>query len=256
MFASRVSEKGVLGTYLDQSRNWINCLVLVAPLFVIYQIGILFTHGWKNGADFVTPRLLSLTRGDRLAYSLINLAVLAFFVVLFFILRRRRTLHPRTWAIVLVESCLYAFALGGVAARILFAVGLSPPMSGYDAAASPSPPAHVVDAIILSIGAGAYEEMFFRLLLVGGLVFILGKAGMRRWLAWLIAIAASSIVFSVFHYVPIGIESWQLWSFAFRLLLGVLLAFLFVTRGFAVAVYTHALYDILILVPRALGLDG
>ena len=256
MSEGRASQKGVLGTYLDQSRNWINCLVLVAPLFVVYQIGILFTHGWKNGADFVTPRLMALMRGDRLAYSLLNLAILAFFVILFFILRRRRTLHPRTWAIVLVESCLYAFVLGGVAARILFAVGLSPPMSGYAAAASPSPPSHAADAIILSIGAGVYEEIFFRLALVGGLAFILGKVGMRRWQAGLIAIVGSSIVFSVFHYVPIGIEAWQLWSFAFRLLLGVLLAFLYVTRGFAVAVYTHALYDIFILVPRALGLEG
>lgn len=40
--------------------------------------------------------------------------------------------------------------------------------------------------------------------------------------------------------------------FGYRLILGIILGLLFVSRGFAIAVYTHTLYDIIVLVPRLL----
>lgn len=247
-------QQGLFRSYLDQSKNGVNSLVFVAPLFVLYQVGILFTHGWVNGADFVTCRLLALFEGNRIYYSIFNVAVLAVIGCVFFFLRKRRVLHPRTYGMMLVESCLYAFVMGGVAARILFAVGISPPMRILHGVSSPQLPEGVLDSIVLSIGAGTYEELFFRLILLGGLFFILGRTKLKKWQSALIAIGVSSLLFSVFHYVPIGIEPWQLWSFTFRFLLGIILAVIYITRGFAIAVYTHAIYDIFILVPRALGL--
>jgi membrane protease YdiL (CAAX protease family) len=239
-----------LGTYRAQSRNGINSLVLVAPLFVVYQLGILLTHGWKSGVDFVTPRLLLLFGGNKLYYSLFNVAVLAVFVAVFFILRKKRTLHPLTAGGVAVESLLYAAVMGGVAARILFALGLSPEM--LVPAAADGPPSGIVNAVVLSIGAGTYEELFFRLVMLGGLLLVLEKTKLKRWQSVVIAVVSSSLVFSACHYVPLGIEPWGLWSFSFRFLLGVFFAVLYVVRGFAVAVYTHSFYDIFILVPRAL----
>jgi len=40
----------------------------------------------------------------------------------------------------------------------------------------------------------------------------------------------------------------QVWVFTFRFLAGILFGLLFWFRGFAVAVYTHAIYDIVVLV--------
>jgi hypothetical protein len=45
----------------------------------------------------------------------------------------------------------------------------------------------------------------------------------------------------------IGGEPWKLGVFVYRFLCGLFFATLFQTRGFAVAVYTHALYDIYVL---------
>lgn len=248
-------EKGFFRSYAEQTRNPVNCLVMVAPLFIVYQLGILFTQGWRNGADFVTPLLLDLVGSDRVYYSMINLAVLGLFIMFFYLLRERRTLAPRTVGLMLGEASIYAFIMGGVAARILFAVGLSPPMQVHAAGSGPAPPGGVVDSIVLSIGAGAYEELFFRLILLGGALWILKRTRLKPWVGALIAIASTSLLFSIFHYAPIGTEPWQLWSFSFRFILGALLAVLYMGRGFAVAVYTHAVYDIFILVPRALGFD-
>ena len=53
-------------------RNLLTSLVLVFPLFVIYQIGVLFTLPLLNGADFLTVflfRKLGLSTSAYLAYT-------------------------------------------------------------------------------------------------------------------------------------------------------------------------------------------
>jgi hypothetical protein len=60
-----------------------------------------------------------------------------------------------------------------------------------------------------------------------------------------------ALVFSEIHYVGAMSDSFQLTSFTFRAVLGLLLTLIFVTRGFAAAVWTHAIYDVWVLVFRA-----
>ena len=60
------------------------------------------------------------------------------------------------------------------------------------------------------------------------------------------AVFVSSLLFSLAHYV--GPEQFGMFSFVFRLLAGALFCGLFLARGFAVAVYTHAIYDIYVMV--------
>jgi hypothetical protein len=45
-------------------------------------------------------------------------------------------------------------------------------------------------------------------------------------------------------------DGFQLISFTFRAVLGLLLTLIFATRGFAAAVWTHAIYDVWVLVLR------
>ena len=52
-------------------------------------------------------------------------------------------------------------------------------------------------------------------------------------------------VIAIAHYL--GPESFTLFTFAYRSLAGLIFAFLFLFRGFAVAVYTHCLYDVYVL---------
>jgi len=40
-------------------RNLLTSLILVFPLFLIYQVGVLFTMPMLNGADFVTTLLFA-----------------------------------------------------------------------------------------------------------------------------------------------------------------------------------------------------
>jgi len=233
--------------YLRESRDVVNSLVLVAPLFVFYQVGILFTDGWKNGADFVTGFVFSMVGHDAILYALFNLLILVGFGVLWLRRRQDQTLSARTAGLVVAESTVWALLVGGVVVQVLLALGFRPPASMM-VSAGPMESMGFFDTVVLSVGAGTYEELFFRAGLLTAMYFGLSKTKLGEgWLAAAAAIALSSLLFSAFHYPPIGMDPWEVWSFVFRVLMGVFFAVLYWTRGFAVAVYTHAIYDIIVL---------
>ena len=106
----------------------------------------------------------------------------------------------------------------------------------------------IMGRICVSFGAGVNEEFVFRLIMFAGGGALLTKAFKpeNKAMPYLVACVLSSILFSLAHYM--GSEGFQLYTFAYRFLAGVLFCGLFWARGFAVAVYTHAIYDVLVLV--------
>ena len=98
--------------------------------------------------------------------------------------------------------------------------------------------------LVVSLGAGLYEELLFRVLLVSGLIWLFRRVGLTPPARIGAAILASALIFSAFHYIgPYGDEL-TLGSFTFRAIAGVLLSGLYVARGFGIAAWTHALYDV------------
>ena len=102
--------------------------------------------------------------------------------------------------------------------------------------------------LMLSLGAGLYEELFFRVILVTGLavgartVLGLGPRG-----AGLLAAIVGAFIFSAFHYIgPYG-DPIELQSFVFRMLSGLAFSGLYLIRGFGITAWTHALYDSFLL---------
>ena len=61
-----------------------------------------------------------------------------------------------------------------------------------------------------------------------------------------VAVLTTSLAFSLAHYVGPAAEAFDLFTFTFRTIAGAFFAVLFVTRGFGVAVGTHAAYDLLV----------
>jgi hypothetical protein len=67
-------------------------------------------------------------------------------------------------------------------------------------------------------------------------------------LANVFAVTLGALIFSAFHYIgPYG-DPLRLDSFVFRAIAGVAFSALYVVRGFGITAWTHALYDILVLV--------
>lgn len=235
----------------NDPRNLLTSLVLVFPLFLIYQIGVLFTLPVLNGADFLTVFLfkhLGLGAGAYLAYTG---AVAVTFAIAVGILRRKQHFDPRLILPVLVESAIYALTMGSLIVFVMTrGLGISPRLAGGAAEGMISSQGFGT-RFVMSLGAGVYEETVFRLGIMTGLVVLLEKvAGLRRFIAVTLALLVSAVLFSAMHHIPPYGDPLHLGVFLFRVLAGIFFGLIFWYRGFAVAVYTHALYDIYVLLVR------
>ncbi|WP_375154909.1 CPBP family glutamic-type intramembrane protease [Stratiformator vulcanicus] len=125
-------------------------------------------------------------------------------------------------------------------------------MATISVAAGPAAAGHSeVSATILPralafVGAGIYEEVLFRLLLLPA--FYLGFRAMQAGVlgSTILAVLASSLAFSLAHYVGPAGESIVPFTFLFRTLAGIFFATLFFARGFGITVGAHAVYDLIV----------
>ena len=227
--------------YFSRSRDVFTSVVLVMPLFFIYQIGVLATGGLRNGVDFVTTALFALLGGNVVAYVVFNLVVMAGFVIALLFLRKRGSFEPRLVPWILLESTVYAVLLGSVVVALINSLGL-----GGLLAAGKAVPVGMFDKVVMSAGAGLYEEIVFRAFLMGGMIAALTKGlSVPRLPAVVVAIVASSVLFSAAHHIT---EPFTMSAFVFRIFAGILFAVVYRLRGLAVAAYTHAIYDVWVMV--------
>ena len=222
-------------------------LALTLPLFVTYHLGVVFLPV-QNAADVVTRELVKLADNNMAAYGGLTLAIGVVFVGVLAVLGRRRELRWQRFFWVGSEGILYAMAMRLAAGYLVGKLRLAPDASPVDAEAL-GPFA----GLVLAVGAGFYEEIAFRVVLFG-----LGAKVLRLFaepipafqarlitLGWGVLAAAA---FSGWHYVgPLG-EPFELRSFVFRFVCGLAFTLIYAFRGFAPAVWTHAIYDVWVLV--------
>ena len=230
-------------------------LTFAFPLLVAYEVlAFTLSHhaltGVRNGADVLLKSLFVLFGGRN---GLLAFGVLMVGTGLALVIRDRRRSGPlagRVFLLMAVESVAYALAFGLVVGtltglllgRVVLASGAA------DVAAGPAGMG-LATQLMISLGAGIYEELLFRVILVGSLAW----AG-RRLLGWAPAAAGigatviGALVFSAFHYLgPYG-DRLELASFTFRAIAGVLFSGLYLLRGFGITAWTHALYDVFLAV--------
>jgi len=238
---------GMLKHYLSASRAPRYSVLLALPLLLLYEgAALLLTgspvEGVRNGADVMLKSLFLSIGGT---YGLEALAVLLLGGGALLVWRdRRRSGEPLKGAVfgwMLAESCLYAAVFGVVVGWLTAMLLRAPHMLAIQGAAA-------IDTrtrLVTSLGAGIYEELVFRVILVGALLWGFRVVfGMGRGGASTLAVAIGALVFSAFHYVgPYG-DRFTVSSFVFRAIAGVVFSVLYVTRGIGITAWTHALYDV------------
>jgi len=216
-------------------------LALTLPIFVLYHLLVVFLDV-RNAADLVTRELVKLSNDSLPAYGGLTLVIGALFVGVLVVAGREHELRWQRFAGIAIEGVLYATMMRFVAAYVVGRLhlgngGLSDRFAG----------------LVMSLGAGFYEEIAFRVLLFGvglslvRLVFLSVDPIKRALVAlgWAVVCAA---VFSGWHYIgPMG-DPFELRSFVFRWVCGLVFTAIYAFRGFAPVVWTHALYDIWVLV--------
>ena len=106
----------------------------------------------------------------------------------------------------------------------------------------------LIQQVTLAIGAGIYEEILFRVLLMACLVnileFIFDWSKLSKYTS---ALMISSVIFSLFHFIGEFGDYYSFDIFMYRFLAGIFLGLLYLLRGFGITAWTHAIYDIIII---------
>jgi hypothetical protein len=230
--AKEAPERGGSGPWTD--------LGLTLPIFLGYHLGVVFLPV-RNAADLVTSELIALADHNLIAYGGLTLAIGATFVGVLAVLGRGLELKWNRFALLGGEGILYAVAMRLVAGYAVGRMFLGAVQTG------------AFGGVVMSLGAGFYEEIAFRVILFGLGAKVLhlmypDLLGARRKLvtaAWAVAAAG---VFSGWHHVGAMGDPLDLKVFVFRWVCGLVFTVIYAFRGFAPAVWTHALYDIWVLV--------
>lgn len=238
--------------YWQASRSPRYSLLFAIPLLAFYQALAAAVpagpHGGvRNGADVLLQAVfvwLAGSWGPRLFMACLIVAGL------WFVAKDLRAnpgrLRAPFFGLMLGEAIglalVFGIVVGGLTAALL---GAPPPLTliaGVQTQLSRG------TILMLSLGAGIYEELLFRVLLVGFLAWVGRRVlGFRPIIAGTSATIAGALIFSAFHYIgPYG-DPWQLYSFVFRTIAGLFFSALYLARGFGITAWTHALYDVFLV---------
>lgn len=242
--SSNAEHAELLSEYWAESRRPFASLAFIAPMLIVYELGILWfgSGGLRNGADVWLRQLLS------------SLGLTHFFllpVLTCAILLGWHHVKRERWRVgwmVLYGMLIECLVLGG---GLMLIASAPCKLLALD---------HDQDRFsyfVAFCGAGIYEEMLFRLMLIPALVAICRFAGAGRGTSLVCSVVVASLLFAAAHYrldlvvgwwrvgIPTG-EPFSWTSFLFRVGAGAFFTALYVYRGFGVAAGTHALYDIFV----------
>jgi len=211
-------------------------LIAIIPLLIVYEVLAINLNEDKlievrNYADVFFKSILDAV-GIEGYVALGMLLGAAIFIAFFLRIDKRHPVKLRYLFGVIIESAIYAVALSYVVDRALQQLYVSAP-EAHDRAMQ----------IMLSFGAGIYEELVFRAFLFGISALTLKRLlGIGPFLSYLLPALFSSAVFSWIHYLdgtPFDLETGL-----YRFLAGLFFCLLYQLRGLGVVAWTHTLYDL------------
>jgi len=224
-------------------------LLFVAPLVIAYEGGVLRLGGTtpgnlRTGADtWMRQALGSLGLADHWLLPLLLVLILMGWQVLSF---RDWRFSPGILAGMLAESLVWAIVLVGISRLIdlgfTYLEQTGPAILAVDPGGAPER----LSSLIGYLGAGVYEETLFRLILVPVFFQTLRFLQAPQVLASTLAVTGSALLFALAHHAGVPGEAFTWYAFVFRWMAGVFFAWVFVLRGFGIAVGTHTVYDILV----------
>ena len=243
-------------SYWSASRAPRHSLLFALPLLVLYEVLAFALSGSelgevRNGAD-VLLKSVFIALGGR--YGVTAFSVVLAGIAGFLVWRDRRAagpVRPGLFPVMFAESVVYALLLGGVVSALTslllsgrLALIAAPAAAGGVEFALPT-------QLMISLGAGIYEELLFRVMLVSGLAALARVLfGFRPLPAGVFAAVLGALIFSFFHYIgPYG-DAFTLSSFTFRAIAGLIFSVLYLVRGLGITAWCHALYDVFLSIAR------
>lgn len=238
--------------YWAESRRPLASLVFVAPLLVIYELGVLISgpEALRNGADVWLRQFLSLVGFGQ--YFLLPVLTVCILLAWHHTTRQPWRVSSGVFWGMVGECIVLSFCLR----LILQLQAMLLPMPGGGSTSVAMSLGGTLRQGVGFLGAGVYEELLFRLILLSVVAWTIRRFGAERRPSIALGVLLTSLLFAVAHYLgpygePLAWREFHFWfSFLFRFLAGVFFGVLFVYRGFGIAAGTHAGYDILVGIVR------
>ncbi len=230
--------------YFERSMRPLHVLVFIAPFLLFYELGLLGILG--DGADSLEAHRM-LVRFFNLfgvvGLHLPSIALVLYLLIQHILSRDSWKLQPSVLVRMAAES---AFLTGPL---IILVMVLDPGRSGALVQSISIGPTNG-ERLMLAFGAGLYEEMLFRLLLITLVHFLLSDTlGVKSAKASMIAVVISAIAFAWHHDQIFRLDgSLNLTLGVFYVLAGLYFGILYLKRGFGIVVGVHLIYDLLVLV--------
>jgi len=237
-------------------------LYFLLPLLIIYELGA-STYLWERGRAHTAHRMM-LDFMDVFGVTGRHLPALVVVAVLIamHVARRKSGAHADTWKpepklylAMLVEALVLSLPLFVLMAA-LFREPLSASVPGsVDLLAGLWPDSSGAGDrwkayLVVSIGAGVYEELVFRLILIAGVGLVTKELlALPDEVGTGAAVVLSSLGFAWVHFGD-G-QAIEAGPFLFYFVTGLYFAAVYLTRGFGLVVVTHTLYDVLVFAKGA-----
>ena len=229
--------------YYNYTKNNLISILFIFPFFLMYEVLAFFLFDSsdyiiRNSADIVLRDFLSiLTQNTFLSYN----NILLIFIFLYIVYNFNKNIYRFKISYIFfmfLEGILFGFIL------VIILNGFSFLNYNYSYL--------LYDYTFMfysCLGAGIWEEILFRLILLNILLF--GTKKILNYNASLIvSVLLSSFLFSLFHYIGSSGDVFMLYTFIVRFTGGVFLSILYLYRGLGISMISHIIYDfILVTIP-------
>lgn len=235
--------------YFRESGTLLYSYLICLPLLLLYEILIQISQPGSEyliriSVDAWFKTIFYAFGLNALSFTLFTAAAVGV-VILWKDRRRLKSVKISYFILMLAEALIYAVLLAVLISAFLQSIlmltaAFSPPLDELTR----------LQLLALSLGAGLYEELFFRVILVSALLWGFKKVFKKNRTAYAFAVIIAALCFSAVHYVGEFGDPFYIGSFLFRFLFGLALNLIYVIRGFGMAAWTHAVYDVLVIITK------
>ena len=228
-----------LSDYKAVSRTFTYGIFAALPLLIAHKVGSV--GGEMNGAELILSHVGSIFGALSMQTGfIISSVVLIMGIGRYIFLENGRMgkidIHPIYAALTLKEALLVAAPTVLIASLISFGRFPPPAFTEYQSLLE------IPKMFSEAAGAGFFEELLFRVLLLGGIVSLMKKYFPKiRWTE-AIGILTVSLLFTAWHYTGwFGLlaDEFHYSTFLYRFLFSVVYGVIYLKRGYASAAWTH-----------------
>lgn len=249
------AETGEAVSYLAHSRRPLQVLIFLLPLIVLYELGL-----WLILADHQSGHVSTVGAHRRIVWFfsqfgiesgglfLGGLAIILVLLIWHLLNRDPWRVSVKTAGIMAAEAIVLALPLLAIGQLINQQLAAAPTGS-LEAMSLPG-------KMTISIGAGLYEELLFRMMIIAAVHTLLvdvAKASNRLGAG--AAIVVSAALFTWYH--PLGSDAdpgrISLQKVLFFFAAGVYFGLIYLGRGFGIVVGAHAVYDLIVVALQESG---